>query len=190
MRHSNLDGYRGIAIGAAMMCAALCGLVRVAHADLVYKCRNADGLVAFQDHACTHAQSESRVDIAPAPPASPSPDYGRASHEDNSPRAHAPSRTHGQAADRREPVSYECRAANGDIFYRHGTCPKQITADGAGAKGRRRSDAAQTFAVSGEALPRSEACRRMARTSRSGHERDDGVSTYDRNLGRDPCRYL
>jgi len=34
-------------------------------------------------------------------------------------------------------------------------------------------------------------CRRLARAGsigRAGHERDEIVSTYDRNLGRDPCR--
>ena len=41
-------------------------------------------------------------------------------------------------------------------------------------------------------LPRGEACRRMAAAGsigRAGHARDESVSTYDRNLGRDPCRY-
>ncbi len=29
-----------------------------------------------------------------------------------------------------------------------------------------------------------------ARSAASGHEHDESISTYDRNLGRDPCRYL
>jgi hypothetical protein len=189
MRDSNLDLYRVLAIGAIMMCATLGGFARLAHAESVYKCRNADGLVAFQDHACSVAQSESRIDIVPAPPIGTSPDYARPSRDDL-PRSRTVSTTRGQSANRREPISYECRAANGDVFYRHGACPKQITAGGANSNPRKRSGAAQTFAVSGEALPRSEACRRMASKGRSGYERDDGVSTYDRNLGRDPCRYL
>jgi hypothetical protein len=184
----------GLLAMATILCALTCGFARVAHADSVYKCRSTDGLVAFQDRPCTGTQSESQVEILPPPPVAPSPDYGRTSRESDSGRTHATSKTHGQAMDRREPVSYECHAANGDVFYRHGVCPKQNTADSSSAKARKRSGSAtQTFAVSAEALPRSEACRRMANAGsigRSGHERDDRVSTYDRNLGRDPCRYL
>jgi hypothetical protein len=46
--------------------------------------------------------------------------------------------------------------------------------------------------VRSQALPRGEVCRRIAAAGsigRAGHARDESVSTYDRNLGRDPCRY-
>jgi hypothetical protein len=93
-----------------------------------------------------------------------------------------------------EVVSYECRAANGELFYRHGACPKQITAksksSGGNARKRGASDT-QTYAVSAQPLARGEVCRQMARAGsigRAGHERDESVSTYDKNLGRDPCR--
>ena len=191
MRDSILDRYKATAVGAMMICAGLFGFAHAAHADSVYKCRSADDLIAFQDHPCLGTQSELRVEMQPAPPVTASPDYGHVSRQEDAPRMHGLPRMRTQSADRREPTSYECRAANGDVFYRHGTCPKQITDGGASTKGRTRSGTtAQTFAVSGQALPRSEACRRMANTGRSGHERDDRVSTYDRNLGRDPCRYL
>ena len=191
MRDSIPDRYTATAIGTMILCAALFGFAHVAHADSVYKCRSTDDLIAFQDHPCLGTQSESRVEMQPAPPVSASPDYGRAPREEDAPRTRGVPKIRGQSADRREPMSYECRAVNGDVFYRHGACPKQITDAGASTKGRTRSGStAQTFAVSGQALPRSEACRRMASTGRSGHERDDHVSTYDRNLGRDPCRYL
>ncbi|MGH8172496.1 MAG: hypothetical protein ACREPX_05075 [Rhodanobacteraceae bacterium] len=91
-------------------------------------------------------------------------------------------------------VSYECRAANGELFYRHGACPKQISAKssatGASARTRGASDT-QSYSVSAQALPRGEVCRQIARAGsigRGGHERDENVSTYERNLGRDPCR--
>lgn len=191
MRDSTLDRYRATAIGALMMCAASLGFAHLAHAGSVYKCRSADDLIAFQDHPCSGTQAESRVELQPAPPVSASPDYGLASREEGAARTHGLPKVRGQSRDLREPMSYECRAADGEVFYRHGACPKQIGNGGANAKGRSRSgDTAQTFAVSGQALPRSEACRRMAGAGRSGHERDDHVSTYDRNLGRDPCRYF
>ncbi|HEY6984525.1 MAG TPA: DUF4124 domain-containing protein [Rhodanobacteraceae bacterium] len=167
-----------------------CAFARVAVAESVYRCIGADGAVAYQDRACAGSAAESRVEILPAPPPSSSPDYGHTSREADR-HAHAPSFAHARTQERRETLSFECRAANGEVFYRHGACPRQITADGAAS--RKRSGASATFSVTGEALPRSEVCRRMARAGsigRAGHERDESVSTYDRNLGRDPCRYF
>ena len=173
MRESILDQYRATAIGALMTCAAAFGFSHVAHAESVYKCRSADNMIAFQDHPCLGTEAESRVEMQPAPPVTASPDYGRASQDEDAPHAHALPRVRGRSADRREPMSYECRAANGDVFYRHGSCPKQITDGGASTKGRARlGNTASTFAVSGQALPRSEACRRMADTGRSDRKSD------------------
>ena len=177
-------------LGALLACAAFFAAAHVAHAQSIYKCRGADGQIAFQDHACGAGAAESQVEIAPPPPVVPSPDYGR---DSNVPRhaARTAAAAHASARERREVVSYECRAANGERFYRHGACPGRIAAD-AGPGKRGRGGAAATFAVTSEALPRGEACRRMAAAGsigRAGHARDESVSTYDRNLGRDPCRY-
>ena len=168
---------------------ALCAASRAAHAESVYKCRAADGAVAYQDHACASGAAESNVELAPPPPVAPSPDYGRDTHEARRSTHAATSRaaTH----ERREAVSYECRAADGELFYRHDRCPGRITAD-AGSGKRGRGGASSTYAVTSEALPRGEVCRRLAAAGsigRAGHARDESVSTYDRNLGRDPCRY-
>jgi len=177
-------------LGLLFFCAAPVAPVRVAHAEAVFKCRGADGTLAFQDHACAAGAAESQVEIAPPPPAAPSPEYGRDSKEPHrAARTAATSRAPARA--RSEAVSYECRAANGELFYRHGSCPGRIAADtGSGKRGR--GGASTTFAVTSEALPRGEACRRMAAAGsigRAGHARDESVSTYDRNLGRDPCRH-
>lgn len=170
---------------ALLACAALGASARVVHAESVYKCRNADGAIAYQDHACATGAAESQPEIAAPPPVAPSPDYGRDTRDVRRP-VHAAQATR----ERHEAVSYECRAANGELFYRHGACPGRITADaGAGKRGRGTST---TYAVTSEALPRDEVCRRLAAAGsigRAGHARDESVSTYDRNLGRDPCRY-
>lgn len=159
-----------------------------AHAASVYKCRGADGAIAFQDHACAAGAAETSVEIAPPPPVAPSPDYGR---ETQSHRAAHATTSHATTRDRREAVLYECRAANGELFYRHGACPGRITTE-AGSGKRARGGGAGSFAVTSEALPRGEVCRRIAAAGsigRAGRTRDESVSTYDRNLGRDPCRY-
>lgn len=166
------------------------------HAESVYKCRGADGLVAFQDHACIKAQVETQVEIEPPPPVVPSPDYGRDSRVARGVRTGGGAQTLRQRTARTsvELVSYECRAANGELFYRHGACPKQITAKpktSTTSSRKRGASDAQTYAVAAQPMSRGEVCRQMARAGsigRAGHERDESVSTYDKNLGRDPCR--
>ena len=168
---------------------------RSVHAESVYKCRAADGAVAFQDRPCADARTQWVVDIAPSPPAAPSPDYGRAPGEGRVARDRGASSVRTGGKPSREMVSYACHAADGELFYRHGACPKQIparSASGAGPRGR-AAKATQSVGVTAQALPRSEVCRKLASAGsigRAGHEHDESVSTYDRNLGRDPCRYL
>ena len=177
-------------ITTAMLGGMLAFAALGAHAASVYKCRSADGAIAYQDHACANGSAASEVEIAPPPPVAPSLDYGRDTHVARR-SAHGDSPSHATMRARRETVSYECRAANGELFYRHGTCPGRITAD-AGSGKRGRGGASSSFAVTSEALPRGEVCRRIAAAGsigRAGHVRDENVSTYDRNLGRDPCRY-
>ncbi len=56
----------------------VCGSVSAAE---VYKCTSADGVPAFQDHACANGQQESRVhvaDVSAAPVSSMSPTEGAA----------------------------------------------------------------------------------------------------------------
>lgn len=184
---------RAVAVGTVIAWATLIGCARSVHAESVYKCRGNDNAVAFQDRPCANAQAESLVEIMPAPPLSKSPDYGRASPNDRGERSRGTQRARGNPKERRDALSYECRAADGEVFYRHTACPKQIAASGSSSPSNSRDRSAKDkgYAVSAQALPRSEACRRIASGgSREGHERDDRVPTYDRNLGRDPCRYL
>lgn len=164
----------------------------------VYRCTQADGHVAYQDHACSGSEREKRIEIAPAPAPGPAPDY-RLPAPAHASRATV-SRTAGRRGQARSEsvMSFECRAANGEVFYRHGACPHSIkeasdhTARHAGGRGRgngRESRAAGSVAVSARALPRSEVCKRLERSfARAGHERDETVSTYEHNAGRDPCR--
>jgi len=182
-RHRNFGILAALFFGFASVATS-------AQAESVFKCRSAHGHVAYQDHACAASQIASQIGIAPAPPAASSPDYGTDSRPT---RRAAKQQSRGGAKARSEVVSYECRAANGEVFYRHGSCPKTVTAkarDGSGAK-RSRGAASQAFAVTAAPLPRGDVCRRLAAggsIGRAGHERDEAVSSYERNLGRDPCR--
>ena len=175
----------------------LLGLAGGARAAPVYKCTNAQGDVAYQAQPCADDQRTSLIEISPAPPLAPSPKYA----VDDEPAAHTSrSASRARSGERRgaaEPMSYECRAADGQVFYRHGSCPHSIPAGSAHAsgaamrgKGASRGSGA-TVSVSTQRIAREDACyeiRRAGAAGRAGHEHDEVASTYEHNLGRDPCR--
>jgi uncharacterized protein DUF4124 len=176
--------------GIVIAAIALGAFAHAAHAESVYRCRGADGATAFQDRPCADARAQSLVEIAPAPPVQPSPDYGFADARASRVGRSSPPRTSARAP--REVVSFACHAADGETFYRHRACPKQIAIAGSGARGR-SGKSPQSVGVTAEAMPRADVCRELTRggsIGRAGHERDESISSYDRNLGRDPCRRL
>lgn len=157
-------------------------------AGSVYKCVDATGAIAFQDRICAARQSQSEVEIAPAPAYAPPPKYAVQSHAS---RANfRPVRS--QPRSGYHDTAYECRASDGRVFYRLGSCPRALASEGGGAshgRGRSRSGG-NSVSVSGRPIPREEACMQMRRAGaigRGGHEHDEQISTYDKNLGRDPC---
>jgi len=168
----------------------LLGLAGGVRADAVYKCVGTDGAIAYQDAPCAPNDRETAVQFDPAPAHQPSPEYAVTT---------APARAARSREARRnlhsdnEATSYECRASNGDVFYRHSSCPHTLSDNAAGPRSSTHSGAgnAQKLTVSARAVSRAEACAQIHRPGaigRRGREHDDDVSTYDRNLGRDPCK--
>lgn len=157
-------------------------------AESVFVCRSLDGTRSYQDHACARRLQQSQLEIAAAPPPAASPDYALPSARISTQRR----RTAPPAARVHEAASYECRADNGEVFYRHSTCPRSIRIDAAQTAGTtRRGGKAAMASVTGAVVQRNDACKRIRASGfsgRAGHERDDRVSTYERNSGRDPCR--
>ena len=93
----------------------------------VYKCTNTHGDIAFQDGPCATTKSEAVVDIAPAPAYAASPAYAI----ERRPQSTATARSRGESSPSREHDSssvrfYECRATDGQVFYRHSPCPHSI----------------------------------------------------------------
>jgi hypothetical protein len=168
-----------------LLLLVLAGGVRAA---TVYKCTDADGGVAYQPLPCSTQQRESVVAIAAAPAYAKSPEYAL--------ERTAPASAHAAHASRREPqaMSFECRASDGQVFYRHGSCPHSVAGDpsSTGSASRRTSrSSGGTVTVSSSRIPRDEACRQIhaaGSIGRAGHQHDENVSTYEHNLGRDPCR--
>lgn len=188
----------------------LLGAAGCAAAATVYKCTDGKDHVAYQAQPCA-APLHGQVMQLRAVPIAAAAEPGRRDGTDASHSAGQQSRTapqirrgpalHGHRdtarrdtqADAAEP-SWQCRVANGEVFYQHSPCPDRVATAGSprdgSTRGRRRAAAAMA-AVSARPLPRAEACRQIHAASasdRAGHERDEDVSTYERNLGRDPCR--
>lgn len=162
----------------------VCGV----RAASVYKCTSVDGAVAYQDRACTEQQRGAEIEIAPAPRREPSPHYFV-------PDTQARQGTHTAERSRRTvaqgETSFECRVSNGDVFYRHASCPHAIRAANTPHGSKTGAGSAGSLTVSSREVPRSEACtliHRAGAIGRRGREHDEDVSTYERNLGRDPCR--
>ena len=157
-----------------------------ASAASVYKCRDAQGHVAYQDRACAVAQQQSQIELIEAPPPTVPEPRREAAADHVAPARKARSSRH---ATEREVMSWECRGADGAVFYRHSACPKSIP-DTRASAGHRKGGA-KPIGVSATPLPRAEVCQRLARAGsigRGGHAHDEVVSTYDKHAGRDPCR--
>jgi len=172
----------------------LLGLAGGVRAASVYKCTGSQGEVAYQSQPCADGQSAKVIELAPAPAYAPSPHYA-VDHGQTPGSARAPARGRSERHEA-APVSYECRAADGQLFYRHGSCPHSIPASNAhsvsasthGKGGGRGSGA--TVSVSAQRIARDDACHEILRAGsagRAGHEHDEVVSSYEHNLGRDPC---
>ncbi len=170
---------------AATAVTLLLGLVPLSSSSVwaqtpsIFKCADRDNHVAFQDKPCASGLREQRVIIDPAPPPGSSPDYSRTSPRDG------PVKQRTKSGSRRQIVySFECRTKSGALFYRHNRCPASI--DRRGLMGGRSG--APPEAVRAQRIERLDACRGLRTVGRDGREFDEVPSTYERNLGRDPCR--
>ena len=183
-----------------------------ARAASVFKCVDAHGAIAFQATPCATSARQTTVDVREQPLIDPNA-TGFVPASSKSSAAHARVRAHGNvraehAATRRsrkseQATSYECRASDGEVFYRHAKCPASVPGDGiarfgveqpstASHRGRSRSrgGAWSAVRVTARKVSREEACRAInavAADGRDGHARDEQVSVYDHDLGRDPC---
>jgi hypothetical protein len=153
-------------------------------AQTIYKCVDAEGRIAYQEQACKSMQTAHEIRLDP-PPARSSEKQNDAVLVKTSRAQKAPQ----TRAQKKEPpvYSFECRTASGALFYRHSACPSRIPAENASyGTGKRSSVASEP--VQSRQVPRNDACRGMRKVGRKGREHDHQISTYDRNLGRDPCR--
>jgi hypothetical protein len=181
---------------ASLLCAA-----GGAHAASIYRCVAANGRIAFRDTPCaTHAR-QTKMSLAGLPLIDPGAPRHRPARRSRAPSKRSLSRhRHARVHRQTGPTSWECRAADGEVFYRHTRCPGSVPGDGVvriryaetfrASHPRKRRNAWSRVPVHGVRIPRAEACRRIRSAGaaiRDGHRRDAHVSTYDRLMGRGPC---
>ncbi|HEU0277399.1 MAG TPA: DUF4124 domain-containing protein [Rhodanobacteraceae bacterium] len=179
----------------------LLGIVPCAQAASIHRCVDARGNVAYQDVPCAAGTQGSELALTPQPAIGGTGEAASrtagASHRSTPPaqRARATRMPRAKPA-----VSWECRTADGELFYRHTRCPASVPGDGVvrnaftertTRKPRRSARGAwERVPVQGRKLPRAVACERIrapAAAVRDGHLRDEHVATYDHLMGRDPC---
>ena len=177
-------------------------LVTSAHAASVYRCVDVHGHLAYQDTPCAVQARERKLDLRPQPLiGAPGEHEARVAVTTRSRDTARPSKKSRRTARVKPATSWECHAADGEVFYRHTRCPGSIPGDGvvrwqdggdppSGKRSRHRRNAWGTVPVHGKKITRAEACRRIhsaGAAGRDGHARDETVSTYDHLMGRDPC---
>lgn len=189
---------------ATLACLALqTTMAACAHAAPVYRCAGAHGETTFQSDPCAISKDQGVVDLHEQPLIDPSapPVATHPSSGDGRPRKVATiARAHKRAE--KIPMSYECSAADGEVFYRHSRCPGAVKGDGVARFGmdtkqtsshRRRGRDAGAWGevkVTARKIPRAEACQQinaLTASGRDGHDRDEQVSVYEHDAGRDPC---
>lgn len=183
-------------------CGLLLWLIAMgAQAASVYKCVDAQGHLAYRDTPCATRAQQREIEVQPQPLIGAPGEHATRVAAATRPGKIKRSRKTPRPAARAKPAtSWECRGADGEVFYRHTRCPGSVAGDGtvrgadAAATKRSRTRGRQgawgRVAVHATKITRTEACQRIhaaGAAGRDGHARDETVSTYDHLMGRDPC---
>ncbi|HEX7128590.1 MAG TPA: DUF4124 domain-containing protein, partial [Rhodanobacteraceae bacterium] len=179
-----------------------------AGAGSIYKCVDARGPLAFQGVPCATGTMQTAVEVRGQPPIdaaklpSSLPVAPAQEQRTRSRGGHGRRRATSHRSRAARVTSWECRAADGEVFYRHSRCPHTVPGDGVMRSGgvyaigrakRSRSRARTAWSpvpVHARRVSRSEACRQInavAAVERDGSARDERASVYEHDLGRDPC---
>jgi hypothetical protein len=165
--------------------------------EVIYRCKSdVGGSTVYQSTPCgpkaelVKVRPENRAQLMvnamesgvllPVPAPSPSP-----------PRPPDSSMIPNPAVTSPAPSSFRCITADGRTFYRHDACPAAspvvTTVQVQGRRGIRQVKKTEFAPVSAAPVSREQACKEI-QSSRRSSAMDEKYSTYERNLGRDPCR--
>jgi hypothetical protein len=193
-------------VSCMLLALLLLAIAARADATPIYRCIDAHGHPAYQDIPCARHTRQSKFDLHRLPTIGDPAEVAASRARLHSVRDRHAVRHAGRPHRARRRVraktrmSWECRADDGEVFYRHSRCPGSVAGDGV-VRGRyaesmstryprSRHDAWSRVRVHGVRIPRAVACRRIhaaGAAGRDGHQRDATVSTYDHLMGRDPC---
>jgi hypothetical protein len=180
---------------AALGAFAILAVAADGHAAAtIFKCVGANGVVAYQATRCETPQQQSEVAVRPAPPVPPPSETNADAPPPSPAAATVPASRVAPVPPPPVAVSYECRAGDGTTFYTHGHCPPEIRPRNqvatATVRGVPDVQVPLYTKVSETEVTREYACAQInarSASDRDGHEFDERVSTYDKNLGRDKC---
>lgn len=189
---------------ARLICVlALWALAGALHAAPIFKCVDAQSHVAYRDTPCPARARQTRIELHAQPTIGDADEVAAArARASASHHRRTATRSYRHSARRRHAkpkMSWECRAADGEVFYRHTRCPGSVPGDGVvrtdytetiSRNHARRHNAWSRVRVHGVKITRSKACHHIhaaGAAGRDGHLRDTTVSTYDHLMGRDPC---
>lgn len=161
--------------------------------EVVFKCLGPSGSHTYQDFPCPGAQEVIKVEhrsLGESLAEATIRDYRNSAPRQAAARNVTPT----PPATSPQP-SFECRAADGSVFYRHDGCPSFIpgTRRVYFSRGTELDYYNEVLFVPVDSRPvtRRSACSTIygsSSSSRTGSNLDQRYSTYERNLGRDPCR--
>ncbi|MGH9519839.1 MAG: DUF4124 domain-containing protein, partial [Terriglobales bacterium] len=172
--------------GVLLLLLLWCG-AETAHAASIYKCVAANGRLAYRDTPCATDARQTKLKLTGLPLMDPgAPRHTFATRTSSRSPAHRHTgRVSARKHQHKQAMSWECRAADGEVFYRHNHCPGSVPGDGvvrwrdggdspSGKRSRRRRNAWGGVPVHGVKIPRADACRRIHSAGaavRDGHRR-------------------
>jgi hypothetical protein len=159
----------------------------------MYVCEGANGTKVFSESPC--GTGSKAVRMREAPTVGDSPAIREAAAQALKERE-AAAKAAAEAANRpREvfvaptPEAYQCRVANGEVFYQHSRCPANVTVLTTSWLGSRAITNEAFAPVEAVPVSKSYACTqiRAGGGPEGGHRRDEWYSSYDRRQRLDPC---
>jgi len=155
----------------------------------VYRCVEEDGSTTFSDQPCSEDPDVLHIEEShnPAPPRQYLPRASTANNDDTGRANSSPA-----PPSSRQAISYRCSIDTGEVWYLHSPCPSRVTIreieDLEFEEGW--AEVSREVTVDQTEVSRSSACSQIyaVGTSRRGSDRDESYTTYERNMGRDPCR--
>jgi len=158
--------------------------IAAAERVVVHRCVGADGVPRYQDQPCRDDDDQERLELSHLPsaaaPANAAPEVAPTPPEPLQQTQPPPAP---------ELTSWRCVVENGEVYYRHDSCPSFLV-DPIGLRDRDGSSwgGMRYLRVWGTPVSQREACAEIKEGVRVGAGRDQRAQPYEKLSGRDLCR--